>query len=113
MQVNTSEKDGIVILSLQGKILGGPEAGVINDKIHEFIDKGKKKLIIDMQGLELMNSSGLGILIAAMTTLRNNEGRLTLVHVSERIRHLLKITRLLNVFKINESIGEAITELNS
>lgn len=112
MQINMSEKDDVVVLALQGKILGGPEAGAINDKIHENIEKGKKKIVIDMQGLELMNSSGLGILIAAVTTLKNNNGNLALAHVPERIEHLLKITRLLEVFKMFDSVEDAVAYLN-
>ncbi len=113
MELTTSEKNGVTILSLKGKILGGPEAGAINDKIHENIESGKKKIVLDMEGLELMNSSGLGILIAAVTTLKNNDGALVLCHVPERTRHLLKMTRLLNVFDLYDSVDEAIAKLNA
>ncbi len=111
MEITVSENNGVQILMLKGKILGGPEAGAINDKIHDLIAQGKTKIIIDMQELDLMNSSGLGILIAAVTTLKNNGGRLALLRVPERIQHLLKITRLNNVFSQFESLDEAVQNL--
>ncbi len=113
MEISMSEKNGVQILKLRGKILGGPEAGTINDKIHESISRGQIKIIIDMQDLELMNSSGLGILIAAITTLKNNNGKMALIHVPERIAHLLKITKLTNVFKLFDSVEQAEQYLNN
>jgi len=112
MEINISENSGVQVLHLKGKILGGPEAGAIKDTIYELISNGKKKIIIDMQELDLMNSSGLGILIAAVTTLKNNGGKLSLLHVPERIRHLLKITRLDSVFSQFDSMDEALHFLN-
>ncbi len=113
MEISISEHNGARVLMLKGKILGGPEAGAINDKIHELIAKGEKKIVIDMHELDLMNSSGLGILIAAVTTLKNNGGQMALLRVPERIRHLLKITRLNNVFQQFDSLEEAVQYLNA
>jgi len=108
MKNNVSERNGTVIISLSGKIMGGPEAGEINNQINNLIDDGKKNIIIDLAEVEWMNSSGLGILIGAITTLKNNGGRLILVNVSERIENLLKITKLLTVFDIMKTVDEAI-----
>ena len=112
MEITMSEKNGVQIFKLRGKILGGPEAGAINDKIHESISRGQTKILIDMEELELMNSSGLGILIAAITTLKNNQGKMALMNVPERIAHLLKITKLTNVFKLFDSVEQAEQYLN-
>ncbi len=106
-----SDDGPATILSLSGKIMGGPEAGQINDAINELIDKGKKKFIIDLAKTEWMNSSGLGILIGAITTLKNNNGKLVLIHVSDRIMNLLRITKLASVFEIADSLDDAINRL--
>jgi anti-sigma B factor antagonist len=107
MNYTVSEKDGIVILSLAGKIMGGPEATEINDKINQLIDDKKLKVVVDLKNVEWMNSSGLGILIGAVTLLKNNDGTLFLIHVSERIKNLLKITKLNAVFELRETLSEA------
>ena len=108
MNSQVSERDDVVIISLSGKIMGGPEAGEINELINNLIDKSKKKIIIDLEQVGWMNSSGLGILIGAITTLKNNGGKLIIVNVSDRIANLLKITKLINVFEIEQDIDTAI-----
>jgi len=111
MSIQISETDGKVVISLSGKIMGGPEAGQINEKINALIDEEKKKIIIDLKEVEWMNSSGLGILIGAIQTLKNNGGKLVLIHVSDRIENLLKITKLINVFSIKSNLESALKEL--
>ncbi len=111
MSIQLDEKDGVVILALSGKIMGGPEAGQINDKINALIDENKKKIVIDLEKVEWMNSSGLGILIGAITTLKNNDGHMVLIHVSDRIENLLKITKLISVFTIKPDLESALEAL--
>lgn len=103
-----TERDGVVIISLSGKIMGGPEAGQINDQINNCLDKKKFNIIIDLADVEWMNSSGLGILIGSMTTLKNNNGKLVLVNVSERIIKLLEITKLTGIFRVSDDVDTAI-----
>lgn len=107
MSISVSEHDQITVIALSGKIMGGPEAGEINDKINSLIDQGKKKIVVDLEKVEWMNSSGLGILIGAIQILKDNNGSLALIHVSERIRNLLKITKLLSVFPVYKNVDEA------
>ena len=111
MDLSTSEKKGITILHLSGKIMGGPEATQINDKINQLIDGDHKKIIIDLVNVDWMNSSGLGILIGAVTVLKNNNGILCLINVSDRIKNLLKITKLNTVFEIYDNFDEAATAI--
>ncbi len=108
--MNVQEKNvgNTVVLELSGKIMGGPDASLLNDKLHELIDKGQTKIIADIGGVEWMNSSGLGILISGLTTMRNNGGELKLANVTERIQSLLMITKLLTVFETYESVDQAI-----
>ncbi len=109
--VQISEREGIGIISLSGKIMGGPEAGEINEQISNFIDQNKKNIVINLEKVDWMNSSGLGILIGAVTTLKNNDGRLGLVNTSERVNSLLKITKLIDVFEIFNDIDSAIESM--
>ena len=108
MNYSISEQNGIVILALQGKIMGGPEATEINEKINLLLDENKLKIVINLENVEWMNSSGLGILIGAVTVLKNSNGEMRLINVSDRIKNLLKITKLNNVFRICENLDEAL-----
>ena len=79
MNYSVSEQDGVVIISLDGKIMGGPEATEINEKFNQLIDDKKLKIVIDLDKVEWMNSSGLGILIGAVSLFRNNNGQLKII----------------------------------
>ena len=111
MNYSVSEQDGIIVIALSGKIMGGPEATEINDKVNQLIDERRLKIVVDLLNVEWMNSSGLGILIGAVTLLKNNNGALRLINVSDRIQNLLKITKLAGVFETCGSLQEAVDSL--
>ena len=112
MKLTTREDKGIVILEPKGKIMGGPDATLLHDKLHELISQGKKKVVIDLAKVDWMNSTGLGILISGLTTMRNNGGELKLANVTEKIQSLLTITKLITVFECFDSVEEAIASFN-
>ena len=112
MKMNVITKENVVIIELKGKIMGGPDATLLNDKLHELIDTGQNKVIVDLSKVNWMNSSGLGILIGGLTTLRNNEGDLKLSGITERIENLLIITKLITVFETFETLEEAVQSFN-
>lgn len=111
MQLTDREQDGIIILQPKGKIMGGPDASLLHDKLHEVIEAGKRKVVIDLSKVDWMNSTGLGILISSYTTLRNNDGELKLANVTDKIRSLLTITKLVTVFDTYDSVEEALNSL--
>jgi anti-sigma B factor antagonist len=108
MKLSDFEKNGVAVLEPKGKIMGGPDATILHDKLHEFIEKGVKKVVVDMSKVEWMNSTGLGILISGLTTIRNNQGDLRLANVTGKIQSLLTITKLITVFEAFDSVEEAI-----
>jgi anti-sigma B factor antagonist len=108
MRLSDREQDGVVILSPKGKIMGGPDASLLHDKLYEYIEQNKKRVVIDLAQVDWMNSTGLGILISGYTTLRNSDGELKLANVTEKIQSLLTITKLVTVFEAYDSIEEAV-----
>ncbi len=108
MKLSSHEEGGVMILEPKGKIMGGPDATVLHDQLHDFIGQGKKKVVIDLSKVEWMNSTGLGILISGLTTLRHNGGDLKLARVTEKIESLLTITKLITVFENYDNVEDAI-----
>jgi len=108
MKITDFEKDGVAVLEPKGKIMGGPDATMLHDRLHELIEHGKKKVVIDLSRVEWMNSTGLGILISGLTTLRNCQGELKLANVTDKIQSLLTITKLVTVFDAFDSVEDAI-----
>ena len=108
MKLTTQEKDGVVILEPKGKILGGPDATLLKDQLQTLIDAGKTRVVINLAEVDYMNSTGLGILISTLTTLRRAQGELKLANVTEKIQSLLTITKLVTVFDDYETVDEAV-----
>ena len=108
MKLSAREQDGVVVLEPRGKIMGGPDASLLHEKLHEYIEQDKKRIIIDLSGVDWMNSTGLGILISGFTTLRNHKGELKLANVTDKIQSLLTITKLVTVFESHDSVENAI-----
>jgi len=81
----------VVVLDLSGKIMGGEETTMFHGKMHELIQSGKRKFIIDLKNVEWMNSVGLGMLISAFTTVKNAKGRLVLANITN-IESILSMT---------------------
>ena len=108
MKLTDYQQDDVVVLEPKGKIMGGPDASLLHDKLYEFIKQDKKKVIIDLSKVDWMNSTGLGILISGYTTLRNHDGQLRLVNVTAKIESLLVITKLASVFETCDTVEEAI-----
>lgn len=102
----------IVVLEPKGKIMGGPDASLLHDKLYDYIKQGKKKVVIDLGKVDWMNSTGLGILISGYTTLRKHEGQLRLINVTDKIESLLTITKLNTVFETCDSLEEATASFN-
>ena len=112
MKLTEREQDGVIVLEPKGKIMGGPDASLLHDKLYEFIEQDKKKFVVDLKEVEWMNSTGLGIIISGFTTLRNSDGTLKLANVTEKIASLLEITKLQGVFEAFNSVDEAIESFN-
>ena len=99
MRLLTRERDGVVLLDLQGKLMGGPDADAFREKIHGLIEQGRKHVVVNLKDVNWVNSTGVGILITGYTTLRKNGGDLKLLHVSKKIQSVLYVTKLNLIFE--------------
>ena len=104
MNYNLDERYNSVVISLKGNVMGGPDGAKLHNTLHELKEQGKKNVIVDLSKVKFMNSSGLGMLISGMSTMRNAGGDLRLANVADRIQSLLVITKLITVFKHFESV---------
>jgi anti-sigma B factor antagonist len=108
MKLLTKEIDGITVIELEGNVLGGPDATALNDSLHKFIEKKKKKIVVDLSGVQTMNSSGLSMLINGLTATRNAGGDLKIAAASKKIESLLIITKLTTVFELFPTVKKAV-----
>ncbi|MDM7926567.1 MAG: STAS domain-containing protein [bacterium] len=108
MKFAVQEQSGVVLLRLEGPMIGGPDATLMSEKIHECIEAGKVRFLVDMSKVDWMNSSGLGILIGGLSTVRSRGGQLKLLHVGKKARSLLEITKLDRIFEMHDQEEAAI-----
>lgn len=100
----------VVVIDVSGKIMGGEETTMFHGRIHEYIQQNKKNFVIDLTRVDWMNSVGLGMLISALTTVKNGGGRLILANIT-KIESILTITRLISVFEHYDTQKDALKAL--
>ncbi len=108
MKIKTTEKYEALVLELKGNVMGGDDTKQFNEILHKLIDEGKTKVVLDLGAVKFMNSSGLGMLIGGLTTMKKAEGHLKLANVTEKIESLLIITKLIKIFESYDSVDKAV-----
>ena len=106
--MKVKESYNAVVIELKGKLVGGPLSSEFSKTLYDNLDKGKKNVVVDLGGLSFVNSSGLGILISGLTSMRKNGGDLKLANISNKIQGLLSITKLNQIFDQYDTADEAV-----
>ena len=108
MKTKISERYSAVVIELKGNVMGGEDTKDFNDMLHKLIDEGKKNIVVDLHDVKFMNSSGLGMLIGGLTTVKKSEGTFRLSRVTDKIESLLIITKLITIFETYKTVDEAV-----
>jgi anti-sigma B factor antagonist len=108
LKITQREVDNAVVLDLNGKLTGGPDADTFREVFKSLVDQGKKNIIVNLEKVSWINSTGLGILISGYTSVRRGGGDLVIMHASDRIESILYVTKLNLLFKSYESEDEAV-----
>ena len=113
MNFKVSERYNCVVIEFKGNVMGGPDAVNLNEKLHELIESDKTNVVADLGKVKFMNSSGLGMLIGGLTTMRKAGGDLRIANATDKIESLLVITKLITVFKPVKSLEAAVESYSS
>lgn len=108
VKIKERKRDGVAILEMSGKLMGGPDADAFDEIVKTLIHEGCKNVIVHMDKVKWVNSTGLGILISGYTTLKKNGGELKLLKVSDRIENIFIVSKLFTVFESYQDEDEAI-----
>jgi anti-sigma B factor antagonist len=107
MKFKTSEVYNAAVISFTGKLMGGPDAVDFHNKISEYLESGKKNIILEMSDVKYVNSSGIGNIVRAFSTVKEAGGKLKLAGVSDKVEGVLSITKLLSIFELFNSVEDA------
>ncbi|MBL7997909.1 MAG: STAS domain-containing protein [Candidatus Kapabacteria bacterium] len=102
-----------VSVALAENVLGGADAAEFSKHIQSLAEQGVRRVLVDMSAVRVMNSSGLGMLVAAHSTLRKFGGAVDFAAVPEKVTSLLAMTHLNTVFKSYASVDEALVQQDS
>lgn len=113
MEISHQITNDCLILSLQGDLIGEQDGAQVLELVNDAQNTNVLVVLINLEQLRYMNSSGLGVLITLLTKVKNKGGELALFGVSEQIQKLLRITKLDTVFSIFENKEEAFKSIKS
>lgn len=108
LSISQRRGNGVIILDLTGKITIGGTNSQLRDTVVVLVADGDKNVILNLAAVTFVDSSGLGEIIAAFSSLRRSNGDLKLLNVSDRVLDLMTITKLYTVFEIYTTEAEAI-----
>ena len=108
MQTSTRQVEDITIIDVSGRITVGEGNVMLRETVLGLLDKGNKKLLLNLHNVGYIDSSGMGELVRSYTTVKNQGGQMKLVNLSKRVQDLLQLTRLYSVFEIEPDEASAI-----
>jgi anti-sigma B factor antagonist len=108
LTIASRELDRVTVLSLNGRITLGEGSVQIRDAIRDLIGKGSKSILLDLGEVNYIDSSGLGELVSAYTTAKNQGAALKLLKLTRKVHDLLQLTKLYTVFDIYDDEASAI-----
>lgn len=108
LKVSTRQVDGVYIVDCSGRITLGEGSVVLRDTVKDLLAKGQKKILLNLGDVNYIDSSGIGELVSAYTTAKNQGGELKLLNLTKKVHDLLQITKLYTVFDVKDDEAAAI-----
>ena len=111
LSISTRQLDGVTILDLSGRITLGEGSVQLRDAIRDLIGKGEKNILLSLGDVNYIDSSGLGELVSAFTTAKNQNADVKLLNLTKKVKDVLQVTKLYTVFDIYDAEAHAIGSL--
>lgn len=108
LKLHTRESNGIVTLNLSGRLVMGEACKAIRDEIHDLLEHGSRKILLNLAEVSYIDSAGLGELTAAYTSVKNRGGELKMANLTKRVHDLMQITKLYTIFDVHDDEKKAL-----
>ena len=108
MKISTRQVDGVTIVDCSGRITLGEGSITLRDTVSQLLTKGQKKILLNLGEVNYIDSSGIGELVSAFTTVRKQGGELKLLNLTKKVHDLLQITKLYTVFDVKDDEAAAV-----
>jgi anti-sigma B factor antagonist len=113
VRITNSEVDGVSVVELDGRIVLGEESNSLREQIKSLIAEGKKKIVLNMANIKYIDSAGLGTLVAAHLSAKNQGASVRLCHLGEKFHEVLQLTKLLTIFDVYDTQAAAVSSFQS
>ena len=107
-EISAQHHQGVTVLNPRGKITIGVGDVALREAVHEALEAGATRILINLAGVGTIDSSGIGEMVSAYTTVTNRGGSLKLCELSDKVMDVLQVTQLITVFDVFETEQEAI-----
>ena len=108
MKIKSRQVDGITIMDCSGRITLGEGSVQLRDAVRDLLSKGSKQILLNLGDVTYIDSSGIGELVSAYTTAKNQGGELKLLKLTKKVHDLLQITKLYTVFEVKDDEAAAV-----
>jgi len=108
MNIPVRQSEGVTILEPKGKITIGVGDVAIKEAVQSALEAGSNNILLNLAGVSTIDSSGIGEVVSAYTTVTNRGGKLKLLNLPPKVHDILQITQLVTVFEIYDDEAEAL-----
>lgn len=112
LKITDRTMDGVVVVELEGRIVLGEESNALREKVKSLLAAGQKKIVLNMNNVTYIDSSGLGTLVASHTSARAQGASLRLSNLGSKFQEILQVTKLVTVFEVYPSEATAIASFS-
>ena len=102
------ESGGATVVDLSGRITLGEGSAMLREMIRDLLNKGQKRIILNLGDVNYIDSSGIGELVSGFTTVKGRGGEVKLLHLTKKVHDLLQITKLYTVFDVHSDEDTAV-----
>lgn len=115
MDVNITNKEvsGVSVVALDGRIVLGEESNSLRESVKRLVGQGKKKIVLNMSNVTYIDSAGLGMLVAAHVSAKNQGAALHVSNLGNKFHEVLQLTRLLTVFSVYDTEADAVSSFGA
>lgn len=107
-KLSTRVVGDVTVIDVSGQITLGEGSSALREALRGLAAKGDKKILLNLGDVTYIDSSGIGELVSAYTTLANQDGTVKLLNLTKRVKDLLQITKLYTVFDVHDDEAHAL-----
>jgi anti-sigma B factor antagonist len=113
LSIKTRKVDGVVVVDMSGRLTIGEPVLLFRETLRVQVNDGARHFVLNLGDVSYIDSSGLGELVSAYTTVRNKQGDVKLLNLTAKAKDLLQMTKLLTVFDVYDDEAKAINNLKA